>query len=118
MLVGFIATQVAGVLGVLIEIDQRVEQCVEAAGPREVGRLHPARVRFADAGGGGEGEQSADAKRGRSGGGDQLPPLEVLIQVRLLRGACGPFVELVVDRGKAQGVVQRLRFAAEPRLAK
>ncbi len=51
----------AGVLGVLVEVDQGVEQGVEAARPGEVGGLDPAGVGLGGAGGGGEGEQGADA---------------------------------------------------------
>ena len=107
----------AGVLGILVEVDQRVEQGVEAAGPGEVGGLDPAGVGLGGAGGRGEGEQGADAERGGRGGGDQLPPLEAGLEAGLRGGAGRPLVELILDRGEVQGVVQRLGLAAEAGLA-
>jgi hypothetical protein len=62
VLVGVIAAQVAGVLGILVEIDERVEQGVQAAGPREVSRLDLAGFGLGGPRRSGEGEQGADAE--------------------------------------------------------
>ena len=84
----------AGVLRILVEVDERVEQGIQAARPGEVGGLHPAGVGLAGPGGGGEGEQGADAKRGGRGGGDQLPPLKAGLEPGLRRRLRRPLVEL------------------------